>query len=243
VNYNSLFSRDVTGLTGWLNGLTPTRKDASPGTDVGGACDVQPPTGQRSKLMVTGDAWQQQSSWKVGQQSLIAATRGCSGSAYYQDDGLSLWAWAGPGSSPLPQGQNASLTLDTGHPVSKLAVSFRGFLARPQDWRLGLYASTSTSGPVSTPVAICDRGNCTGLGLFHTSSGSFVTSSGSNSDPDQSNKPPSATFTVPAGTVRVAWQLECVASGGCSVQSIAHPRPRDPLGEPAIFSVYSADAR
>jgi hypothetical protein len=240
VDYNSLFKREVTDLTNWLGGLTPPGKDAPPGTDVGSACDVQPPAGQRSKLMVTGDAWQQESSWKVGQQPLIAATRGCSGSAYWQDDGLSLWAWS-PASSTLPQGQSASLTLAPGHTISRLSVSFRGFLAAPQDWRLGLYASTSTGGPVSTPVAACDRGNCTGLGLFRTSLGSLLTSNGSKSDPDQADKPPSATFMLPAGTVRVAWQLECVASSGCPVQTISQPRPRDPLGQPAIFSIYSAD--
>jgi hypothetical protein len=242
VDYNSLFKRDVGDLTSWLGGLAPPGKDAPPGTDVGSACGVQPPAGQRSKLMITGDAWQQQSSWKVSQQPLIAATRGCSGSSYWQDDGLSLWAWSSASSS-LPQGQSASLTLDPGHAISRLSVSFRGFLAAPQDWRLGLYASTSADGPVSTPVAACDRGSCTGLALFRTSSGSLLTSASSKSDPDQSNKPPSATFMLPAGTVRVAWQLECVASSGCPVQSIPHPRPRDPLGQPAIFSIYSADAR
>jgi hypothetical protein len=190
--------------------------------------------------MLAGDAWQQQSSWKTGQAPLIAATRGCSGSSNWQEDGLSLWAWS-PSSSSLPQGQSASLTLDPGHVVSKLAVSFRGFLARPQDWRLGLYASTSKSGPITTPVATCDSGNCTGLGLLQTNSGSLVTPSGSSSNPDQSNQAPSATFTLPAGTVRVAWQLQCVASGGCSVQSVSNPRPRDPLGEPAIFSIYTVD--
>jgi hypothetical protein len=242
VDYNSLFKRDVTDLTNWLDGVAPTGSDASPGADVGSACDVQPPAGQRSKLMLAGTAWQQQSSWKVGQTPLIAATRGCSGSATWQDDGMSLWAWSATNST-LPEGQNASLTLAPGHAISKLSVSFRGFLAQPQDWRLGLYASTSTSGPVSTPVAACERGSCTGLGLFGTSAGSLLTSTGSKTDPDQSNKPPSATFTLPSGTVRVAWQLECVASSGCPVQTIAHPRPRDPLGEPAIFSIYSADAR
>ena len=242
VDYNSLYSRDVTGLVGWLKGIMPATNDAPSGTDVGGSCDAQPPAGQRSKLMLAGDAWQQQSTWKVGQQPLIAATRGCSGSSYWQDDGLSLWAWGGPSIPALPQGQNASLTLAPGHAISKLSVSFRGFLAQPQDWRLGLYASTSTSGPISTPVATCDRGSCTGLGLFRTSSGSLVTTSGGASDPDQSDQAPSATFALPAGTLRLAWQLECVASGGCPVQGIANPRPRDPLGQPAIFSLYRVSA-
>jgi acetyl esterase/lipase len=242
VDYNSLYARDVNGLVGFLKGAMPASRDApsAVGTDVGADCDVQPQVGQRSKLMLAGDAWHQRSSWTVGQPALIAATRGCSGSARWQDDGMSLWAWSAS-SSPLAQGQNAALTLDPGHPISKLAVSFRGFLARPQDWRLGLYASTSASGPVSTPVAACDRGSCTGLGLYRTSSGSLLTASGSNGNPDNSNQPPRATFTLPTGTVRVAWQLECVASGGCSVQSIAHPRSRDPMGHSAIFSIYRAE--
>lgn len=243
VDLTSLENRDLTGLIGWLKGITkPTSNAPGTGTDVGSGCDVPPPAGQRSRLMLAGDAWQPQSSWVVGQSALIAATRGCSGAAYYQDDGISIWAWSSA-PTPLAAGQTASLTLAPGRAISQLSVSFRGFLANPQDWNLGLYASTSTTGPVSTPVATCDRGNCTGLGLFKTSSGSLLTTSGSHSNPDQSSKAPSATFTVPSGTVRVAWQLECAASSGCPLQSIAHPRARDPLGQPAIFSIYSADAR
>ena len=242
VDYNSLASRELTGLAAWLKGNVPQASAAAgaAGTDTGGECALQAPAGQRYKLMLAGDAWQQQSTWTVGQPTLIAATRGCSGSSYWQDDGLSLWAWSS-GSTPLPRGQSASLTLAPGHTISRLSISFRGFLANPQEWNLGLYASTGESGPVSTPVATCDRGSCSGLGLFRTSSGSLVTAGGSTSDPDQSARPPSATFTLPAGTARIAWTLQCVASAGCPVQSIAHPRPRDPLGQQAIFSIYSAD--
>jgi dienelactone hydrolase len=244
VDYNSLFSRDLTGLVAWLKGEMPgaSTAPAAAVTDAGSACALPPPSGQRYKLMLAGDAWQQQSTWTVGQPALIAATRGCSGSSYWQDDGLSLWAWTS-GSSPLAQGQGASLTLAPGHTISGLSVSFRGFLARPQDWNLGLYATPSQSGPVSTPVATCERGSCSGLGLFRASSGSLVTTSGSRDDPDLSAKPPSATFALPAGTVRVAWTLQCVAPGGCPVQSMAQPRPRDPLGQQAIFSIYSAVVR
>jgi acetyl esterase/lipase len=244
VDYNSLFSRDLTGLVAWLKGkLQPaSAATAAPGTDAGTTCDLQPLSAQRYKLMLAGDAWQQQSTWTVGQPTLIAATRGCSGSSYWQDDGLSLWAWTS-GSAPLPDGQAASLTLAPGHVISRLSVSFRGFLARPRDWNLGLYTSTSQTGPVSTPVAACDRGSCSGLGLFRTNSGSLITTSGSTGNPDQSTQPPSATFTLPAGTVRVAWTLQCVASAGCPVRSMAQPRPRDPLGQQAIFSIYSADAK
>jgi acetyl esterase/lipase len=244
VNYNSLFSRDLTGLVAWLKREMPaaTGTTAAAATDAGGACAVEPLSGQRYRLMLAGDAWQQQSTWTVGQPTLIAATRGCSGSSDWQDDGLSLWAWSS-GTALLPQGQGASLTLAPGHTISRLSVSFRGFLARPQDWNLGLYASTGQSGPVSTPVATCDRGNCSGLGLFRISSGSLLVASGSTNDPDRSAQAPSASFTLPAGTVRVAWTLQCVAPGGCPVQSMAQPRPRDPLGQRAIFSIYSADVR
>jgi acetyl esterase/lipase len=241
VDYKSLVKRDLTDLLRWLKGHSQPPGAAPPvGTDVGSECDVQPPSGRRDELMLAGSAWQEQSSWAVGQSSLIAATRGCSGSSYWQDDGLSLWAWSSA-TTPLPEGQSASLTLAPGHTIGRLTTSFRGFLARPQDWKLGLYASTSTTGPVSTPVATCDRGSCSGLGLFGTTSGSLVTTSGATSDPDRSTNAPSATFTLPAGTVKVAWTLQCVAPPGCQVQSVVDPRARDPLGQPAIFSIYSAE--
>lgn len=243
VDGTALFKRDLTGLLGFLKSNaqpSATASRAAAGADVGGACDAPPSSRSRYKLMLSGDGWQQQSTWAVGQASLIAATRGCSGSSYWQDDGLSLWALSSA-TAPLAQGQSASMTLAPGHTIHRLSVSFRGFLARPQDWTLGLYASASPTGPISTPVATCDRGHCSGLGLFRTSSGSLVTTSGSRTDPDRSAKPPTATFTLPPGTTRIAWTLQCVAPSGCQVQSVPHPRARDPLGEPAIFSMYRAE--
>lgn len=235
VDYGTLFSRDITSLFKWLDRIAPVKAHSpvAPGTDVGDGCDTMPAPGQRFKLMLAGDAWQELPS--AGLEP-IAATRGCSGAADYQDDGLSLWAL--PGTGTLPAGQTAQLVLDPDRIMSRLSVSFRGFLARPREWRLGLYASTRSQGPIAIPVATCDRGACMGLGLFGTSFGSLVTASGSKRDPDASGLAPSATFTLPAGTRRIAWQLACVASSGCSLAGIGDARLRDPLGQPAIFSLY-----
>lgn len=232
----------VASLLQWLDQIVPPgSNDPGPrATDIGEACDRLPPPGRRWKLMLAGDAWQQQS---VPGQRTLAATRGCSGSGASQDDGLSLWALPVPG-QVLRAGSKASLVLDPGHVMKKLSVTFRGFLARPQDWSLGLYASPETSGSITTPIATCNAGSCSGLGLLATSDGSLITPSGSSENPDTSDQPPSASFSLPPGTRRIAWVLTCVASTGCSLNGIAKPggvspRPRDPLGHPAIFSLYS----
>lgn len=239
VNYTAIYDR-VLAAFNWIDRIVPAKtKAATDGSDVGGDCDRLPPPGDRFRLMLAGDAWQQVST--PGQLS-IAATRGCSGSAYWQDDGLSVWAMPSPAAT-LPDGDEASLVLDPGRVLSRLTVAFRGFLARPPEWRLGLYASTSTHGAITTPVAACSSGSCSGLSLHYTSYGALLAPRGFSGDPDFASQPPSASFTLPAGTRRVAWQLECVAAGGCSLRGIGSARPRDPLGQPAIFSLYSADVR
>jgi hypothetical protein len=239
VNVGAIQAR-LAGLFQWLNGIVHSASGAAAprATDVGSTCDRLPPPRQRWKLLLAGDAWRQEVS--TGQR-LIAATRGCSGSGRWQDDGLSLWAL--PRATVLPGGKQASLVLDPGRVLRRVSVTFRGFLARPQDWQLGLYASTSTQGPIQTPVAACDKGSCSGLRLVSTSAGELVAPTSSSGDPDSSDQPPSASFTLPGGTRRIAWELACVAPGGCSVKGIANaagvsPRPRDPLGHPAIFSIY-----
>jgi hypothetical protein len=144
----------------------------------------------------------------------------------------------------LRAGAKSSLVLDIGHIARRLSVAFRGFLARPGDWRLGLFASLSTQGPIQTKVAACEKGGCSGeLRLVRSRVGSLVAGAGSDSHPDQLPRPQSATFNLPAGTRRLAWVLTCVAPKGCSLDGIANAegisaRPRDPLGHPAIFSIY-----
>lgn len=227
-------------LSQWLERIAPRGADSSPraAPDLGGGCDRPVSDADRFRLLLEGDAWQQAST--PGQ--MIAATRGCSGSSYWQDDGLSLWALPDPRAT-LPAGSQASLTVEPPGAIRQLTVSFRGFLARPQDWVLGLFASSSTGGPITTPVAVCARGSCSGLRLYPTGAGALLAPSGSRGDPDQADVAPSATFALPTGTRRIAWILACAAPGGCSLRGIANaagvsPRPRDPLGQPAIFSLY-----
>jgi poly(3-hydroxybutyrate) depolymerase len=241
VDARGLTSR-LTSLVGWLDGIVPpaSGRAAAAGTDIGAACSAAGT--ERWRLLLSGDAWQQSST--AGQP--IAATRGCSGSARWQDDGLSLWALPSPpAAARLPAGSNAALALVSNHPLSHLTVSFRGFLARPRDWVLGLYAASSAE-TLSTPtsVAECNRGACSGgLVLVPTAGGALLTSAGSHADPDASDVPPRARFALPPGTRALAWQLRCAAPGGCSLRPAVNAagaslRPRDPLGQPAIFSIY-----
>jgi hypothetical protein len=241
VSRSALVAR-LTALERWLDRIAPLRPHpAAPrSTNVGAACDLPVPNSNRWKLLVQGDAWQQASTPKQP----IAATRGCSGSARWQDDGLSLWALPSPQAALLAAGAQASLVLSPGRVMHRLSTRFRGFLARPQDWVLGLYASTRTQGPISTPVASCTQGRCSGLRLVSTQAGNLIAAKGSRGDPDRQAKPAKATFPLPAGTRRVAWELRCATAGGCSLSGIASQpgmsqRWRDPLGHPAIFSIYS----
>jgi acetyl esterase/lipase len=235
----------LTALERWLDRIAPlsARSPATAtATNVGMDCDRPVPNSDRWKLLLAGDAWQQVSTPKEP----IAATRGCSGSAVWQDDGLSLWALPSPSGAVLPPGAQASLVLSTGRVMHRISVAFRGFLARPEDWALGLYASTSNQGPLSERVAACVSGQCSGLRDVPSSGGDLIAASGSRGDPDAQANPPVARFDLPSGTRRVAWELRCVSLGGCSLAGITPGgslRPRDPLGHPAIFSIYSVQVR
>jgi hypothetical protein len=236
----------VVSLGSWLDRLVP--RHAGPpmrrATSIGADCADSPaPAKDRWKLMLAGDAWRQAST--AGH--LIAATRGCSGSARRQDDGLSLWALPSPG-TVLPAGAQASLALQSARALRRLSVSFRGFLARPRDWVVGLYASSRTDGGTLSKVAACERGRCSGLRLVRTNAGALIAASGSHGDPDRRAAAPSADFALPPGTRRIVWQLRCAAPAGCSLAGSLDARgvslrSRDPLGHPAILSLYRVDLR
>jgi hypothetical protein len=226
-------------LDSWLNRIVPSRSEASvaAATSVGSDCDTIPAAGPaRWRLLLSGDAWRQSAT--PGQ--LIAATRGCSGAAYWQDDGMSLWAL--PATSPgqtLPDGSDAALTLTSSRALHRISASFRGFLGRPADWDLGLLAN-------GHQIAGCDAGHCSGFRLDTTDAGGLLAAGNSPGDPDTSNAAPSETFKLPAGTRTVSWQLRCVAPAGCATAAAVNAsgeslRSRDPLGQPAIFSLYRVD--
>jgi acetyl esterase/lipase len=241
VRRNAIVARLVS-FAGWLDGVGRAPEEApEPAASTGSDCGMLPR--QRWRLLRAGDAWRPAST--AGQP--IVATRGCSGSARWQDDGLSLWASPSPG-GVLREGAEASLVLSGDHVVRRLAATFRGFLARPRDWEVGIYASGRARGDALTEVAGCDRGRCRGLRLVATRSGALIAAAGSRGDPDRREEPAAARFALPPGTHRVAWRLRCAAPGGCSLAGIAgangsSARPRDPLGHPAIFSLYSVDVR
>jgi hypothetical protein len=248
----SALERRLGDLGRWLDREVPRRTRAAPAAragTIGGDCAQRParppsqPRTHRWRLMLAGGAWRQRSTARQP----IAATRGCSGSARWQDDGLSLWAFPSFG-AVLPRGAEASLTLQSRRVVRHLSAAFRGFLARPQEWSVGLYASTRTRGRIGTEVAACEGGRCRRLRLVRTGAGSLVAAAGSHGDPDRRDAPLSAGFALPAGTRRLAWRLRCIAPQGCSLTGPAglhgvSPRRRDPLGHPAILSVYRVAVR
>ncbi len=228
----------------WLDRVVPRAGRTTPATDGGADC-ATPPAGSsamirdnRWKLLRAGDAWQQATT--AGQA--VVATRGCSGSAHWQDDGLSLWAFPLSGAI-LASGAEASLTLSADRVVRSVSATFRGFLSAPQDWDVGLYASSQTSGAIISRVAACERGSCSNLRLFGTAGGALIAASNSRGDPDRREKPVTADFVLPPGTRRIAWRLRCVAPAGCSQNPTAPLRRRDPLGHPAILSLYRLDVR
>ncbi len=225
-------------LDRWLDRIAPPRGSVrSAPAGIGAACQMSARPGNRWQLLLAGDAWRQSST--PGEP--IAATRGCSGSAHWQDDGLSLWALPSP-TGALGAGAQASITLSSGQVVHRVSVSFRGFLARPTNWTIGLYASRGRGAPVTT-VAACRRGRCSGLRLVSTGAGELIAAAGSRGNPDDRDQPADAQFTVPQGTQELTWQLRCDAPSGCSLAPAAtvggaSVRSRDPLGQPAIFSLY-----
>jgi hypothetical protein len=183
----------------------------------------------RWRLLRAGVAWT--ATQTTG--GLLAATIGCSGSGASQDDGLSVWAPPVKGQR-AGAGTSAALTFSRGgRALHSVAFSVRGFLARPADWNVGLYAG-------STPIAACTAGRCRGLRLVHAHDGALVAGSGSG-NPDAVNEPPTQRVTLPAGTTSVALRLTCVHLGGCSLAGVS--RRRDPVGHPAILSIYAAVVR
>lgn len=233
----------LAALDRWFDRIVPRPKatrPTAPPASAGTGCDRRPGgsiVAGGARLMLSGDAWQQAS---TGGQP-IGATRGCSGSARRQDDGLSLWAL--PYASVLPPAAEATLTLTSRRPVRQLVAAFRGFLARPQDWTLGLYAAGAGAAAPEAPVAACDRGTCTGLRRFEVKDGALIAAAGSQGDPDARSSPAPATFTLPPGTRRLTWRLRCVNADGCRLGVSPAARPRDPAGHPAIFSLYRAELR
>ncbi|UTI62604.1 alpha/beta hydrolase fold domain-containing protein [Paraconexibacter antarcticus] len=234
--------RRVADLRAWLtqSGSDPAVPGSAtdPGTDCGpGSTDVG---AARWRLLRAGDGWSPTSTATAP----IVATRGCSGSAVWQDDGLSLWAY--PGLAVLRSGSEAALTLRLPRGTRSLTAMFRGFLARPRDWAVGLYGSSRTHGTVTAPIADCMASSCHGLRLVRRRGGSLVAALASTGNPDARSTPTPERFRLPPDTRRVAWRLRCIAPGGCSLQGAVDARGfslrrRDPLGHPAILSIYRVE--
>jgi hypothetical protein len=90
---------------------------------------------------------------------------------------------------------------------------------------------------------VCDRGRCRGLRAVPGGGGTLLAAGGAG-DPDATDTPPVQRFVLPAGTRRVSWRLTCVAPSGCALDgSSKDARERDPVGHPAILSLYELQWR
>jgi hypothetical protein len=219
----------LVALERWLGDRAPPGGATATATASSGAdCDTVPRAAWR--LLLAGAAWRPAAT----ADQPLAATRGCSGTTRWQDDGLSLWAM--PTAGRVQPGAEATLTLRSGRPLRQLSVAFRGFLARPAEWTLELTASPGTAG--ATRVAACDRGRCDGLRLAARAGGALIAAADSHGDPDAQAAPQSTRFALPSGTRVLTWRLRCTAAAGCGLPAANPARARDPLGHPAIFSMY-----
>ncbi len=234
-------------LTQFLDGIAPIPSEQEPDDRVEAtACDAAVPRADwardkrddRWKLLKASTAWKASAPEKG-----TAASGGCAGSGRWQDDGLSVWAFPHP-TLTYERDTQASLTYSapSSTPLRTVEASLRGFLARPADWDVGLYASTSDEGDIDTPVATCEAGTCRNLRLAPTQGGSAIASPDGESDPESVDEPPVQRIKLPAGTRRVAWRLICAAESGCPAPTPG-PRERDPFGHPAILSIYRVTVR
>lgn len=237
-------------LGSWLDAIVPVPAATLPdsagvGSEPGVACDAALPVADwaadsrddRWKLLRARGAWVPQSS----PSAPVLATSGCSGSGFWQDDGLSMWAFPQSGTT-VPAGTFSAFAYSgpPGETLHTLTARFRAFLARPSDWNVGLFASDEETGTIASPVAACIRARCRGLKMTEAFGGGLISSPDGARDPDAVDEPALRRFDLPAGTRRLAWRLECAAPAGCSLDGIGGDRrKRDPLGHPAILSLYS----
>lgn len=226
----------------WLDRIAPAgdyarpREPADDGADCSTPGGARPTAAGRTALLAAGGAWRQAATPGA------AATHGCSGSARRQEDGLSLWVLPALGTT-APAGTEASLTLGSGRPLREVRASLRGFLARPAQWGVGLYASGANTGPIDGAVAACDRARCRGLTGRGTDAGLLIAAPGTRTDPDGQDDPVESRYPLPAGTRRIAWRLVCTAPSGCDLAPPDPVRDRDPLAHPAILSIDRVEVR
>ena len=235
----------------WLDRLVPRTAAAAPSASPpadGRACDAAVEKAHwataarddRWQLLRSGRGWSQ----RAAPTPQMAATAGCSGDGRSQIEGLSVWA--APSGETVPQGAEAALLYRParGRTLRALDVSLRGFLLRSEEWDVGLFASPRERGTPANRVAGCLSGRCKGMRLVHSRGGDLVVSSRRDANPDTRDDPPVQRFQLPAGTRRVAWRLMCVARAGCSLDNRGmRPRQRDPVGHPAILSLYRVVVR
>jgi hypothetical protein len=229
-------------------GLIKACNDALPrGVDWAGAR-----TSQRWRLLDDGAGW----TATAAPYGWVTATRGCDGRGQDQWAGLALEAIAFTPSQPvIPFGQTAEhdLSAPAGRSFARVTARFRGWFRDLGQWRVGLYASSSPTGPIDAPVATCDVGRCHGLSTWPSGSGKGIAPAATGRDPDTVDALPSQTFALPSGTVRIAWRLTCASAQGCDGVSIdpggdpakspTPPRPRDPIGHPAALTVTGITVR
>jgi hypothetical protein len=254
----------LAGLAAWLSQFG-TGAAARAGRDPGPrgvirACNDAVPSGiewanasstQRWRLLEDDAGW----TAVADPNEEVTATRGCDGRGQDQWAGLALQALALTPSAPtIPLGQQAEhdFVAPPGRVIASVSASFRGWFRDLAEWRVGLYASSSAHGPIATPVATCELGQCHGLRTWRSGTGTAIAPTATGGDPDAVDRLPAQVFALPRGTTRLAWRLVCARANGCNGGSInpkgnpssSHPtRRRDPVGHPAALTVTGASVQ
>ena len=248
-------------LSNWLASIGAT---SMPRTTQAGpvirACDDALPTAidwaqasssQRWRLLDDGAGW----TAAAAPYGEVTATRGCDGRGVDQWAGLALQALTLSTTAPtISPGQAAEqdFAAPSGRTLVRVRARFRGWFRTLGEWQVGLFASSSTTGPIDTPVAVCDKGSCHGLSTWPSGAGVGMAPAATGRDPDTVDNLPGQTFSLPGGTVRIAWRLACVASTGCNGASInpngdpastSPTRSRDPVGHPAALTITAISVR
>lgn len=204
--------------------------------------------GDRADLLEANGRWLPEQSTPV-----LGVANSCDGREAVQNSGLAVWA---PGFSQgntrfMERGEQVAWNFETpeGAIATELRASFRGFIANPGTWKLGLYARGSDNEDW-TAVTECDGADCPDFETQSAGPGVTVVPAGSPARAERSKKLPVQVFSLPPGARQLSWRLECVARRGCLPRSInpastpTSPRPTrpiDPTGRPAVLSLYELE--
>lgn len=249
---------------GWLDRVVPPVKaavelpDANLVEGVHAACNSRLAPGpsfasarrrDRSDLLSAAGRWRPETT-----SDQVVATNSCDGAEDSQESGLTAWVPPYIDGPFLENGTSASWVFSAPDDsiAKSVTASFRGFIANPGVWRIGLYARGSTSEGWS-PVAECDGRRCSGLEAQPGAVGGVtIVPRGTGAGADSRRRLPEQTWQLIGEPTELKWEVQCVAPRGCLPRSInpgSDPdfgparRPIDPSGRPAVLSLYELEVR